>query len=77
MSSIPAGVWPWIIATTILHRSTNRLMRGAAVAAGHHRLVYTYEPRSFQIGAWISLAGIVGLCGLGLAAMRWPRANDR
>jgi Bacterial membrane protein YfhO len=39
----------------------NRLMRGAAVKAGKHRLVYTYEPRSFQVGAAISLIGIVAL----------------
>ena len=28
----------------------NRLMRGAAVQSGTHRLVYTYEPNSFRIG---------------------------
>ena len=39
----------------------NRLMRGAAVKAGKHRLVYTYEPRSLQVGAAISLAGLVVL----------------
>jgi hypothetical protein len=36
----------------------NRLMRGAAVQAGKHRLVYTYDPRSFRVGGWISLAGL-------------------
>jgi Bacterial membrane protein YfhO len=39
----------------------NRLMRGAAVKAGKHRLVYTYEPNSFKVGAAISLLGLVGL----------------
>ena len=29
---------------------TNRLMRGAAVKAGRHTLVYTYDPDSFRIG---------------------------
>ena len=28
---------------------TNRAMRGAVIAAGKHRLVYTYEPRSLQL----------------------------
>ena len=36
----------------------NRLMRGAAVEAGVHRLVYTYQPLSFRLGCVISLAGI-------------------
>jgi hypothetical protein len=39
----------------------NRMMRGAAVPAGQHTLVYTYEPRSFQIGAIISLLGAIVL----------------
>jgi hypothetical protein len=41
----------------------NRAMRGAAVLGGSHRLVYTYEPRSFQVGTAITLASIVGLVG--------------
>ncbi len=44
----------------------NRLMRGAAVPAGRHRLVYSYKPRSFRIGLVIS---ILGLSGLGLVAL--------
>src|SRR5262249_19706884 len=37
----------------------NQAMRGAAVPAGTHRLIYTYEPRSFQIGGAITIAGLV------------------
>ncbi len=37
----------------------NRLMRGAAVEAGVHRLVYTYSPLSFRLGGVLSLASIV------------------
>ena len=33
------------------------MMRGAAVPAGKHTLVYTYEPESFRIGAIVSLGG--------------------
>ena len=41
----------------------NRLMRGAAVPAGKHTLVYTFEPLSFRIGAVISIAGALVLSG--------------
>jgi len=42
----------------------NRMMRGAAVPAGVHNLVYTYEPDSFRIGAIVSLAGAIVLFAL-------------
>lgn len=48
----PAPIW-----------RVNRAMRGAAVQPGSHRLVYTYEPRSFRIGAVLTLLSIVGLVG--------------
>ena len=35
----------------------------SAVPEGTHRLVYTYEPRSFRLGGLISLVGIAGLGG--------------
>jgi hypothetical protein len=38
---------------------TNRMMRGAAVPAGKHTLLYTYRPVSFRIGMVISAAGLV------------------
>jgi hypothetical protein len=44
----------------------NRMMRGAAVPSGKHRLVYTYEPHSFYLGARITAAG---LAALGLLAL--------
>jgi hypothetical protein len=40
---------------------TNRLMRGAAVEAGVHRLVYTYDPASFRIGVGMAAGGVVAL----------------
>ena len=43
---------------------TNRLMRGAAVKAGQHALVYTYNPASVRIGAMLSIAGLIALAGL-------------
>jgi hypothetical protein len=51
----------------------NRLMRAAAVKEGKHRLVYTYEPRSVQVGAAISLLGIVAL----LASTAWSLRRGR
>jgi hypothetical protein len=49
----------------------NRAMRGAAVLEGKHRLVYTYEPRSFRLGGLVSLLGIAGLAGF-LVWTSWP-----
>src|SRR5262249_22908185 len=50
----------------------NGVMRGAAVPAGRHRLIYTYAPRSFQIGRLVSIAGLAALLVLSLACARWP-----
>ena len=54
-----------------IHR-VNRLMRGAAVPAGRHRLAYTFAPKSFRVGGAISLAAGVTLAVLGLIFVRWP-----
>jgi uncharacterized membrane protein YfhO len=40
-----------------IHR-VNGFMRGAAVSAGRHRLIYTYEPRVFSIGLAISVGAL-------------------
>ena len=50
----------------------NGVMRGAAVAEGPHRLVYSYNPQSFRVGWRVSLAGVAVLVVLGLAFVRWP-----
>ncbi len=50
----------------------NRAMRGAAVAAGHHRLVYTYDPRSFRVGLVVSAVGIAAMVLLALACALRP-----
>jgi hypothetical protein len=49
----------------------NRMMRGAAVPAGRHTLVYTYEPNSFRIGAIISAVG-----GILLLALAWSACRE-
>jgi hypothetical protein len=53
----------------------NFLMRGAAVTAGPHTLVYAYRPASVLIGAIVSLAGLTALGGLALWARRRPVAR--
>jgi uncharacterized membrane protein YfhO len=47
-------------------------MRGAAVPAGEHTLVYTYQPNSFRIGAVLSCAGGVLLLVLAWWTRREP-----
>jgi uncharacterized membrane protein YfhO len=51
----------------------NRLMRGAAVPAGEHTLVYTYRPDSVRIGALVSAAGGIVLVALGWSGRRSSR----
>jgi len=53
----------------------NRLMRGAAVREGRHRLVYTYDPASFRVGGAISLAGLATLAGYSAWAARRGRRS--
>ena len=66
----PAPIW-----------RANRAMRGAFVPSGTHRLIFRYDPASFRIGAWITIAGLAALGGLGLATFRGradrPARGDR
>lgn len=50
----------------------NRLMRGAAVKAGKHTLVYTYDPGSFRIGLALSVAAILAAAGFAAYFVRHP-----
>jgi hypothetical protein len=50
----------------------NRMMRGAAVPAGRHRLVYEFRPRIFRIGLWVSAAGLAALVILAVWFDRRP-----
>jgi hypothetical protein len=50
----------------------NVAMRGALVSAGPHRLVYTYRPRSFQVGLWGSIAGLAAWLSLGIICVFRP-----
>jgi hypothetical protein len=54
----------------------NRLMRAAALPAGEHTLVYTYEPTSFRVGAIISVCALIVLLLLAWRARRGPTAED-
>jgi hypothetical protein len=48
----------------------NRMMRAAAVPAGEHTLVYTYDPNSFRIGSIVSAVGGILLLALAWSAWR-------
>jgi hypothetical protein len=54
----------------------DRLMRRAAVAAGAHRLVYWYAPRSFQVGRVVSMLGLAARALLGIACAVRPIGHD-
>jgi hypothetical protein len=54
----------------------NRLMRGAAVPAGEHTLVYSFRPASFRYGMVLSCAGGLGLVVLGLLFAKRPVAGS-
>ena len=57
-----------------IHRA-NLMMRGAAVAAGRHHLVFRYEPRAFRVGMALSGAGLAVLAVLG--GVLWFRPAAR
>jgi hypothetical protein len=50
----------------------NVSMRGALVSAGAHRLVYSFAPRSFQIGLIASVVGLGAWLSLGLFCVFRP-----
>ncbi|MFH1922217.1 MAG: hypothetical protein ABIP48_20325 [Planctomycetota bacterium] len=57
---------------------TNRVMRGAWLEAGRHRLTYRYRPPRFLWGAWLSGLGWIGLGAIGIATAihRRQRTNS-
>jgi hypothetical protein len=54
---------------------TNRMMRGAAVTAGRHTLVYAYDPASFRIGGMLSIAGLLVVAAL--FPWAWPPRKEK
>lgn len=54
----------------------NRMMRGATVPSGTHRLVYTYRPLSFRLGAGLSGLGLLVLAGMCVWARRQGREES-
>jgi hypothetical protein len=49
---------------------TNRMMRGAALPAGRHRLIYRFQPLSFHMGLGLGVLGVLATVWLGIAAVR-------
>jgi uncharacterized membrane protein YfhO len=41
-----------------IHRA-NRGLRGVPLPPGRHRVVFTFEPLSVRIGAWLSMSALV------------------
>jgi hypothetical protein len=54
----------------------NRMMRGAAVMGGEHRLVYVYDAWSFRIGGAVSIVGLMVLLVLAIRPL-YPRLRQR
>ena len=54
----------------------NLLMRGAAVPAGAHTLIYSYEPASVRLGFYASMAGLMALVGMAFWAHRQPAGQS-
>lgn len=53
---------------------TNHALRGVAVDAGMHRIELRYEPRSLQIGLWITIITAIGMLGVTvIAIVTWLR----
>ena len=50
----------------------NRMMRGAAVSSGRHKLIYSYQPNSFRYGLIITCSALVSLFLLALVFFRRP-----
>ncbi len=55
---------------------TNHALRGVAVDAGTHRIELRYEPRSLQIGLWITVITAIGMLGVSVLAIgTWMRSR--
>jgi uncharacterized membrane protein YfhO len=54
----------------------NRMMRGAAVEAGDHSLVFAYRPQSFRAGLIVSCGGLAASALLA-CAWTWHSKHDR
>ncbi|MFN8062356.1 MAG: YfhO family protein [Vicinamibacterales bacterium] len=52
-------------APVTIHR-VNFAFRGVAVPAGGHTVRFTYRPRPFRVGAWVSMGTLLALTGLSL-----------
>lgn len=52
--------------------ATNVLFRGLEIPAGEHEIIFTYWPTHFTLAIWLSITGLILLCGLFLLG-RWTR----
>jgi hypothetical protein len=56
--------------------AVNHLFRGVHVPAGAHRVRFEYRPRSFTLGAVVSLAAVAGLVTLLICRRRWHQGRS-
>jgi hypothetical protein len=56
--------------------TANHAFRGVAVPAGQHTATFSYEPLSFRVGAWISMAAVLALLAVLAAARAVNRARS-
>jgi len=57
---------------------TNRAMRGVALGAGAHHVVFSYAPASLRLGAALTVIGLIALAGASVWASRQgPSDGDR
>ncbi|MFN2225923.1 MAG: YfhO family protein [Anaerolineae bacterium] len=53
--------------------AADHAFRAVALDAGEHTIVFQYAPRSFRVGAWVTLAALLLLGAAGAAAPPWGR----
>jgi uncharacterized membrane protein YfhO len=54
----------------------NRMMRGALVPSGTHKIVYTYEPESFYLGGRVTCVALATVTLLTFAGVRQRRRTS-
>ena len=51
----------------------NHAFRAVQLDRGEHSIVFTYEPLSFRLGAWITLVALVVLAAIPIISGRYRR----
>jgi uncharacterized membrane protein YfhO len=54
--------------------AANHAFRAVPLGAGEHTVIFQYAPRSFQVGAWVTLVAMLLLGAAGAVARLWGRS---